>query len=387
MIFSRLKKTMLNCYDKLLIKRRRKCEINKFKDPRRVEIFSKIELSNGQKEAIDELYLNNYGEKISYAWHRHFTAYTGNFDKNYFPELLFIPEFEHFMNFDKQYCNVFADKNVLPMIAKALNIKTPKSIISAVNGNFRDNETQLIAKEDAITILNNVGEVFIKPSVDTGSGKGCFVANFANGTDLLSNKNVDKILDSLGDDFVIQERVKCHSSISNIYSQSVNTFRIMTYIWKNEIVVAPIIMRIGQGGACVDNAHAGGMFIAIDKDGTLHETAFTEFKDQYTVHPNSKVIFKDYKVENFSKVIESAKRLHSAICQIGCVNWDFTIDESGNPVLIEANILGGSIWLFQMAHGCSVFGDKTPEILRWIRLMKKTKASERNKFSFGKDNK
>lgn len=158
----------------------------------------------------------------------------------------------------------------------------------------------------------------------------------------------------------------------------------MTYIWKGEIIVAPIIMRIGQGGACVDNAHAGGMFIAIDNDGVLHEKAFTEFNKQFLTHPNSNVIFMGYKIENFDKVISAAKLLHGAISQIGCINWDFTIDKSGQPVLIEANFLGGGIWVFQMAHGCGVFGERTAEILKWIKVMKKTKNSERHKYSLGK---
>ena len=37
--------------------------------------------------------------------------------------------------------------------------------------------------------------------------------------------------------------------------------------------------------------------------------------------------------------------------EIGVVNWDFTVDHNNNPVLIEANIGGGSIWLTQMANG------------------------------------
>lgn len=39
-----------------------------------------------------------------------------------------------------------------------------------------------------------------------------------------------------------------------------------------------------------------------------------------------------------------------------------------------------------MAHGKGIFGDKTLEILRWMKLMKQTKKSERNKYAYGRMN-
>ena len=117
---SKLKKIkigLLDEFDRADISRRRRIEIRKFQDPRRREIYESVQLSKGQEEQIDELYLANYGEKIPYTWHRHFTAFTGRFDPGYLPELLYIPEFEHYMNLDKSYTNAFSDKNLLPILA------------------------------------------------------------------------------------------------------------------------------------------------------------------------------------------------------------------------------------------------------------------------------
>ena len=66
------------------------------------------------------------------------------------------------------------------------------------------------------------------------------------------------------------------------------------------------------------------------------------------------------------------------------MNWDFTIAADGAPVLIEANVIGGSVWLPQMAHGVGPFGDKTAEVLRWLRFMKSLKPHERPRFAHGK---
>ena len=76
--------------------------------------------------------------------------------------------------------------------------------------------------------------------------------------------------------------------------------------------------------------------------------------------------------------------MHEMVPQIGVVNWDFTVDEKGEPVLIEANISGGSVWLPQMAHGVGAFGEQTKEVLQWLRFMKKLKPSERKAYVGGK---
>lgn len=364
------KKIITYFYEKIRLNQRKKSEIRKFRDKRRVEIYSKVKLSKVQKQEIDKLFLDNYGKKIPYTWHRHYTAFTGNFDKNYFPELLFIPEFEHYMNKNKSFASVLADKNFVSLFCKSIGIKTPRVFLSKTNGIFRNDKFEFIDYNKALDMLYDLGEAFVKPTIETSSGNGCFVINIKENKDIISNQRIDEILEKLGDDFVIQERLICHSSISKIYDKSVNTFRVMTYIWNNQICIMPVIMRIGMGGKNVDNAHTGGMFIAINDDGTLHKYAFTEFKKISTKHPDTNIVYEGYEIEHFSKVLNAAKKAHSAVPQLGIISWDFTIDLEGEPVLIEANTIAGSIWLPQIAHGCGAFKDNTEEVLQWLRKQK-----------------
>lgn len=371
--------------DPVLIFHRRNTEIKKMKDPRRIKIQESVILSETQKKEIDDFYLSNYGEKIPYTWHQHYMAYTGKFDVKYFPELLYIPEFEYFMNQKSDYQRVFADKNVTPMIAKSVGIKTPYVFLSCVAGVFRYCDGTLISLKEAIDKLGDIGEAFIKPTVDSCSGNGCAVIDIKNGIDQISGKKLAELFAMMGKNFVVQERIKTHKSISSLYANSVNTFRIMTYFWKGSIEHVPIIMRIGQGGSVLDNAHAGGMFIAVTDDGVLHSTAFTEFNQTFTEHPDTHVIYEGHRIELAPEVLKAAKKMHSAIPQVGVVNWDFTLDESGMPLLIEANIFGGGIWVFEMAHGCGAFGDKTGEILQWLRKqkeMRKSKRHDRNSYGW-----
>ena len=113
----KIKTYLIDEYDKFYIRKCRSNEIKKYKDTRRTDIYSTIKLSDKQMREIDDLYMDNYGEKIPYTWHKHFTAFTGNFDKYYFPELLYIPEFEHFMNYRNGFVKVLNDKNFIDLVA------------------------------------------------------------------------------------------------------------------------------------------------------------------------------------------------------------------------------------------------------------------------------
>lgn len=377
----KIKNAIINLIDKIVIHKKVKNEVLKFKDVRRAEIYNKVNLTNKQKKKIDDFYLENYGKKIPYTWHKHFTAFTGKFDYKYFPEMLYIPKFEYYMNKDKYYCNALSDKNFLNILFSK-HINMPKIIIYCINGLYFDGESNFLTKKQLEKKLDNLGVVFAKPTVETGSGKNCFLMNVKNSIDLNTKQKVFELLSELGSNWVIQEKIQSSKSLVKIYSGSINTFRIISYVWNNQIVCCPVILRIGQGGSYLDNAHAGGMFIAVNNDGKLHEKAFTEFKKEYLQHPDSLLKFKNYKIANFPRVMESVIKLHSKIPQVGIINWDFTIDIDENPVLIEANTGGGSIWLLEMAHGKSCFGDDTAEILQWIRKWIKQKKQKDSKGNF-----
>ncbi|MBO7303945.1 MAG: hypothetical protein J6V09_01820 [Clostridia bacterium] len=76
--------------------------------------------------------------------------------------------------------------------------------------------------------------------------------------------------------------------------------------------------------------------------------------------------------------------MQMAIPQAAVVNWDFTINEDGEPVLIEANMKNdtqaGSIWLPQMAHGKGAFGENTAKVLQYIRRAKKMSFTKRKNY-------
>ena len=361
------------------IARKKARETRAFRDPRRVAIARQFPLTQQQKEQIDGLFLNNYGQKVDYVWHQNYAAHTGHFDHRFIPGLLYIPEFEEFENQNHSFVTACNDKNFIGLVAKSVGVKVPRTIVSCTNGVLRDGDGCLISPAVAEDLVRIAGPGFLKPTVSSNSGKGCRIigaedtVHFTRDSIFLSNYD---ILGGRGN-FVVQELVVCHDSIRALYADSVNTFRVITYLWKGSIDAMPVIIRIGRGGKYLDNAHQGGMFCAVHENGNMGNIAVTEFSDKFTEHPDTHTVFASHRIEHIDKVIDAAKRTHSAIPQLGVINWDFTIDSEGNPVLIEANCKNGSVWLPQMAHGVGAFGDRTAEVLRWLRFMKKLKAHER----------
>lgn len=364
---------------------RRKSETNKFRDPRRVKIAESFPLSKEQREQIDQLYMENYGEKVDYVWHQNYAAHAGHFDYRFIPELLYIPEFESFQNQNNAAVRMMSDKNFLPLVAKAAGVRMPRTIVSCTNGLLRDGESNIITPVLADELVRKQGSFFVKPSVDSCSGQGCMRVDDADVCNFNGNALTFRDLSGGGyfRNYVCQELVTCHDSIRKIYSGSVNTFRVISYLWHDKVELMPIIIRIGQGGKYLDNAHAGGMFCAVYDDGRMGSHAVTEFNDQFTEHPDTHLIFANHRIEYLYKITAAAKKMHSMIPQIGVINWDFTINEKGEAVLIESNVKSGSVWLPQMAHGTGPFFDKTEEVLQWLRFMKCLKPHERCHFVGG----
>lgn len=367
-------------YSYYQLQRNRKVELNKIHDPKRIKIYKPILLSKIQKEQIDRFYKDNLGETIPYEWHREYTAFTGKFDYRYFPELLYIPEFEKYMNPNNAYNTVFENKNILPYLAFSNDVKMSKTIASSRNGYLCCGHESGLTLEQLINKLFKIGGLmFVKPSVDSSSGLNCKMLNLK----VIKKDELYSFFKEMGTNYVIQECIECCDDIKKLNPSSVNTFRIITYRWKNDIYHMPSIMRIGVDGKIVDNAHAGGIFIGISDKGILNDKAFTEFGDTFEKHPDSNIVFHNYKINCFEKCLQSAYTMIQSLPEVGVINWDFTIDKDNNPILIEANISGGSIWLTQMANGVGCFEERTGEILKWIRKMRKIHPSDYTKHMCG----
>lgn len=345
--------------------------------PKRQAIVADYELTPDQKREIDDFYLTNYGRKIPYDWHRYYAAHSGVFDVRYFPEILFHGYFERFMNPEDAYNQVLSDKNFLPYVAQAAGVPVPRTVVSFSKGLYRDGQGGLLCREDALDILKNCGKLFCKPSRGSCGGHGCFCMDFGE------TEDAGAALERLGGEFVIQELLDCAPSIKRLYPGAVNTFRVVSYRWKETFYTMPSVMRTGRGGSIVDNASSGGMFVSISDDGVLQGKAVTIDNQKFTEHPDTHVAFDGYRIEGFEKVREAAVRMHTMLPAVGVIGWDFTLDDKGRPLLVEANIMRVIYYFCQMASGVPAFGERTAEVLQWIRKMKQVPYDQRRDHAFG----
>ena len=244
-------------------------------------------------------------------------------------------------------------------------IEVPHLHIFNSRGVFFDHNGTVVEKDYACELIKNVGEVIIKPIIDTMGAKGVRLLNLTDGVDLRKDESVEKIIESYGSDFIVQEKVVNHESIRRLYPDSVNTLRVITFFADGGIQVAPLSMRIGIGGRVVDN---GGIFIGVSPEGLLSEEGYSKYGiTRYKKHPDTGIVFSGYRIEGVSKIIEAAKMCHSMILQLKMLSWDLAYNDNGKVTIIEVNTTGQSGWFPQMVTGQSVFGEHTPEMLRYIK--------------------
>lgn len=323
-------------------------------------------LSKDQKEQARALWKGEYGINIPLIWHRKYYGYSNRYDPNFFPEILYTTKLDQIMN-PPLYTKAMSDKNLTFFLYRQAEkvcpfIKIPMAICGCSNGYYyykNEPSTEEIVLEK---IRQLKGQYIIKPSVGESSGHGVEKITFSE------DGSVNRvILDRYQKNFVVQECIQQHETFAALHRESVNTVRIMTYRVNGKIKHCPIIIRIGVGKSHLDNAHAGGMYIAVSDDGYLGEFALCNYKERIYSHPDSGIVFKGYRVACMEKVIAAAEELHKCLPMIGIVNWDLVVDMNENIEIIEGNLSCGGIWAFQNTWGKGCFGEDTKEIIKILR--------------------
>ena len=253
------------------------------------------------------------------------------------------------------------------------NIKTPRTILRRINGSFYDAEFKNVILSDA-WIENNImaeNELIVKPSVQSGAGKS-IMKFIKNGHSVESNINVLNVnyLLNYHKDFIIQEVVKQHQFFRQFNPGANNTLRIFTYrsVVTNQVHILHTLVRIGKDGEFMDHDNLGGIAIAIDHSGKLKSHAFDVNGNKYSAFNGVKFdeLEKVPLLDKFQKV---AEELAYDIYYGRLLAFDFTVNEHGDPLLIEINCQHNGVSQYQMNNG-SLFGEFTQEILEYCENTK-----------------
>lgn len=334
-----------NKYYKFLFNR----ELNSFEG-----INDKI--SDEYKKNIKEFWYKRYKIRVNYKWFAHYKHCFGEESVYYIPDNVFHSIIEPHFNKD-EYIKCMSNKNFFENWLP--NLKHVNTIVRNIKGIWYDNQYNTLSDTKVFEILSKYTEFVAKPSVDSAGGAGVkFVSN------LKSIDGLYLLKKEFRTDFVVQEVIKQHRDMSEIYPYAVNTVRIMTLNFEGDIYTLSALLRMGVNGNRVDNMVSGGVNCAIRPDGSLVNKLYNAVGKRFDGHPNTGSVEGKY-VPNFKQVEKVAHNAHKKLPYMGIISWDFAIGENGDPILIEFNLKPQGLDLHQRENG-PVFGKMTEKVLNYV---------------------
>lgn len=223
------------------------------------------------------------------------------------------------------------------------NIPTPKIYChnSKTEFTYNNDVFQINSKKDLLVffenifIAENISHILCKP-IDSGLGKNIFILDKLNLCDL--DDNLIHLF--ISNSFIFQELILQHEVLKKINDTSLNTLRIVTYKTKsNNVEILSGFIRIGRKGAIVDNAHAGGIVIALNKETGEIRSEGLQLIDNgggiFYKHPDSGVVFEGIQIPHYQQVKQIVTKA-TKLLNFPLLGWDVAIHPDG-PVIIETN--------------------------------------------------
>ena len=193
-----------------------------------------------------------------------------------------------------------------------------------------------VSLEDFTRFCEGLNKVIVKP-LDGGMGRGIYIMTISNQADILLL--YDKVKDT---NSIVEEVIVQHKDIAALNPSSVNTIRVYSVSYENEIYITGGTLRMGRGNVAIDNYSAGGMAAEIDvNSGVIISPAVSQNAEKYYVHPYSKATIIGLKIPMWFEIVETVKRAHSLIPELGYVGWDVVVCNDNTITFLEANTCPG----------------------------------------------
>ncbi len=179
---------------------------------------------------------------------------------------------------------------------------------------------------------------FIIKPFNGGNGKGIKIVEFSG---MSFDQFCLELKKEYPDGFVAEELIKQCKELAAVHPESVNTLRVFTVRFDDRIEFLPFAWRVGRGDACVDNGGSGGIFCALDDDGTIIKTS-DEKGRFYDVHPDTNHPLVGFKIPRFEEAKEFSKKLAMVVPSNRYCGWDIALTDDG-WVMQEGNWQGGIV--------------------------------------------
>lgn len=259
-----------------------------------------------------------------------------------------------------------SDKNFTDLLFP--DVRKPITVIRFSDGLFMDTQYDVITKKDAYDRCRKAGKIIVKPSAHSGGGHGItFWDVETDGDTVLDDLFVD------GRYYVVQEVLRQHERMNELHAGSVNTIRLETFLWKNEVKLLSCMVRMGANDSKVDNLCSGGCSCGINiEDGRLcSRTCDFNHLDVVRKESPDGCVFDGFIIPSWDRCVSLVKKAAPRFARISkLIAWDLAVAEDGEPVLIECNLMYSGCEGLQFDNG-PLFGDLTDEVLDYVRVNKR----------------
>ena len=313
------------------------------------------------------------GSFVDPVYYRCFSKYVGN-NENIVSGNLCVEYIEPILN-PIRYRDLYEDKNMFGKILPRDIL--PTTILRRMNGIFMDKDYNVIDVNESniFTFLNSVDKFIVKPSVDSSSGHNVSLFHKEGDVYLDQNNSVfswNLLNEVYGKDFIIEYCIEQSAYMSQFNSDSINTIRMTAYrsVKDNKIHITNCIVRIGAKHSVVDNAHSGGRFCGVDKNGKLNNYVGETYGE--TMEVFNGIDFKNsvFVIPDYDKIKQFAIKVVEKIPHHRLIALDIALDKNNNPLIVEYNIGGFGYWVFQYAGQVCLDGF-TDEIIDYCAGCKK----------------
>lgn len=184
-------------------------------------------------------------------------------------------------------------------------------------------------------VADNHSTLFVK-DIYSERGKGIIKL-------IPNNINPDELYDKLVSDktnYVLEEEIKQHKSLSEFHPWSVNTIRIVTLYdtGAGQVHIMNAMLRMGNNQNCVDNFHFQGIGANIDiETGILNNVGYNGKNETFIFHPVTGKQITGFQLPFWSECKDFIVEVAKKIPQVRYIGWDVVLLENGKFALIEGN--------------------------------------------------
>lgn len=218
----------------------------------------------------------------------------------------------------KEYIHIFENKNEL---YEAFNKYLKRKWMFLNRKNFKDFNN----------FIKNMQQIIAKPNCDCNGNK----IELININEYNNPRDLYKYL-TKKDLLIVEEVIVQHRELNHLYDKSVNTIKINTLLYNNQVNIISMHLCIGNNNF-IDCMDRGGMITKIDveKGTTLYPACDRELNNYY-FHPITKEKINYFKIPYIKEIIDLINKLCLIEQEIKYVTWDIVITNRG-PILLEAS--------------------------------------------------